>query len=78
MSVYKRGDSPFYHYDLPCQGDRFHGSTGCGKKSEAREFERRRKLEALALIAPQASAGRSGDMTLDIAAGRFWLERGQL
>lgn len=75
MSVYKRGDSPFYHYDFWLKGRRFFGSTGCGTKPEAKQYEKDRRDEAKALIASGATPSEA--LTLDDAAGRFWLERGK-
>jgi len=46
MSVYKRKQSPFYHFDFQFKGNRFHGSTGCANKREAEAFERKERDKA--------------------------------
>src|SRR5215204_6576090 len=76
MSIYKPQGSPFYHYDFQVKCRRFHGSTGCRTKSEAKDVERYRRDEAKAIVAAENSSS-AGPMTIDVAAGRFWLERGQ-
>ena len=64
MSVYRPGNSRFYHYDFHIKRRRFHGSTGCRAKAEAREVEKQRKIEATALIANECDGG---SMTIDVA-----------
>lgn len=76
MSVYKPGKSPFYHYDFQYRGQRFSGSTGCRRKSEAAEVERQEKDRVKAAFRAQ-SGHRAPAMTIDFAADRFWIERGQ-
>lgn len=74
MSVYRPKNSPFYHFDFVRGGHRFHGSTGTADRREAEAVERAEKLRA-----KDAAAGaRAGaDMTMDVAADRYWLEVGQ-
>jgi hypothetical protein len=43
MSVYKRPDSPYYHYDFQWRHSRFHGSTGETDRRKAEAFERTEK-----------------------------------
>ena len=76
MSVYKRPDSPYYHYDFQWRHSRFHGSTGETDRRKAEAFERAekervRRQSAVLGIEP-ASA-----MSFDIAADRYWIEIGQ-
>lgn len=81
MSLYKPKKSPFYHYDFWSERVRFHGSTGKTNKREAREVEATRKAQARI----EVRARRDGEaqikgelpLTLDVAAGRWWLEVGQ-
>jgi len=71
MGVYKPAKSRFWHYDFTIQGERFHGSTGQETKRSALAYERRRRSEA--------AEGRLGDaaqMPLDMAADRWWIEKG--
>jgi integrase len=72
MSVYKPAKSRFYHFDFVFEGTRVHGSSGCETRRKAEAVERK-KREDLAL-------GRLTDaaqMTLDLAVGRWWQERGR-
>lgn len=72
MSVYKPKKSPYWAYDFQLKGRRFHGSTGVESRRAAEEVERR--------IRRQAALGElddGQDMTLDQAAGRWWIEVGQ-
>ena len=72
MSVYKRDDSPYWHYDFQIKRRRFHGSTGVETKRAAEAVERR--------IREQAAKGELDDaarMPLDVAAERWWTEHGQ-
>lgn len=72
MSVYKPAKSRFYHYDFQFKGRRFHGSTGVETLRKAETFERKER-ERVALGLPA-----TGDqLTLDVAAGRWWAEVGQ-
>ena len=71
MSVYKRDDSPYWHYDFQIKRRRFHGSTGVETKRAAEAVERR--------IREQAAKGELDDaarMPLDVAAARWWDEHG--
>jgi hypothetical protein len=72
MSVYKRKGSPYYHFDFVRKGKRFHGSTGVSTLRAAEAYERK--------IREDAQAGRldeGTDLTLDMAAARWWGEHGQ-
>lgn len=75
MSVYKRPDSPYYHYDFQWRHSRFHGSTRETDRRKAEAFERtekeRVKRQAALRVEPAAS------MSFDIAADRYWMEVGQ-
>lgn len=76
MSVYKSKKSPFYSYDFQLDGHRFHGSTKAKSKRDAEAVEKEIRAKAKADLA-QAKLTGNGPLTLDIAAGRYWLERGQ-
>lgn len=67
MGVYQKGR--FYHYDFIIRGRRYFGSTGQEKRRAAETVERQRRLEAATGIGEDA-----GDMTLDLAASRYWDE----
>jgi integrase len=75
MPIYKRPDSPYYHYDFQWRHSRFHGSTGetDGRKAEA--FERAEKERVKRQAA--RGAGPAASLSFDIAADRYWLEVGQ-
>jgi integrase len=72
MSVYKPANSPYYQFDFQWRGTRFHSSTKKTDKREAQAVEKAER-ERVKHAAPVTSAG----MSLDIAAGRYWLEVGQ-
>lgn len=76
MSVYKPKHSQVYLYDFQCGGTRFHGSTGEREKRAAEEVERRERDRARAVV-KAAKLAKSGPMTMDIAAGRYWDEVGK-
>jgi integrase len=76
MSVYKHPKSPFYAYDFQLSGHRFHGSTKAKSKREAEAVERELRRKAREDL-EQAKRTGQGPLTLDVAAGRFWTERGQ-
>lgn len=75
MSIYKRPDSPYYHYDFQCRRTRFHGSTGETDRRKAEAFERAEKerVKRNAALGTEPAAS----ITFDIAADRYWLEIGQ-
>lgn len=76
MSIYKPEKSPFYHYDFQRDGRRFHGSTGTANRREAAEVERAEKAKAASVL--KAEQNRLGaPLTIDLAAGRYWIEVGQ-
>lgn len=71
MSVYRPAKSPYWHYDFQLKGRRHHGTTGVETKRAAEGIERE--------IRRKAATGELNDasmMTLDAAAGRWWVERG--
>lgn len=72
MSVYKPAKSRFYHYDFQWKGARLHGSTGCESRRKAEQFERHRREEAALGLSADAR-----ELTLDMAAGRWWEEVGR-
>lgn len=72
MSVYQRGDSPWWHYDFKYKGKRYTGSTGVETRRKAEAVERKiRQDVSLGLY------GSAAAMTLDEAAGRWWSEIGK-
>jgi len=72
MSVFKTKKSPYYQYSFDVSGVRFHGSTGETDKRRAEAIEKLAKAKAK----KNATRPRNG-MTLNAAAGRYWLEIGQ-
>ena len=81
MSVYRKAGQKFYLYDFELGGRRFYGSTGATNKRAAREIETRERERASQEIATAkaAAAELKGDapLTIDTAAGRYWIEVGQ-
>lgn len=74
MSIYsrKRKDgSTVWHFDFVIDGRRVHGSTGQATRRAAEAFEARKRKEVAtgALDRPE--------LTLDIAAGRWWADVGR-
>jgi len=72
VSIYKSPNSRFWQYDFQQKGRRFHGSTGVESKRAAEQVERDLRQQAALGMLDNASL-----MTLDIAAGRWWDEKGQ-
>lgn len=77
MSVYKPKNSPFYHYDFQCGGNRFYGTTETANRREAEALERAEKERAKAAVKAAKSAG-GGPLTIDAATARYWEEVGKL
>ncbi|CAM5771881.1 Tyrosine recombinase XerC [Labrys miyagiensis] len=76
MSVYRNtAKSPFYQYDFQWRGHRFHGSTGKKDRRAAEAWEKAEKERVKRSAA--RGADRADAMTFDIAAGRYWDEKGQ-
>ncbi|NSZ06220.1 phage integrase family protein [Agrobacterium tumefaciens] len=76
MSVYRTSKSPYYQYDFQLDGDRFHGSTKARNKREAEAIERKirdRVIEDRKRLKEDGSV----PLTVDIAVGRYWKEKGQ-
>lgn len=75
MSVYRKKNSPFYHFDFWHRGERFHGSTGTANKREAEGVERQQRDKAK--LAALESRKASVSLRLDDVAERYWQEVGQ-
>ncbi|RVU15197.1 tyrosine-type recombinase/integrase [Methylobacterium oryzihabitans] len=80
MSVYRpkkagKFTSEIYQYDFWCRGRRFHGSTGCRTKRDAERVAQRERDRARREVITLAEA-KATPMTIDVAAARFWDERG--
>jgi integrase len=67
MGVYRKGR--YWHFDFVIRGRRYFGSTGQENKRNAEAVERTRRLEAATGIGADA-----GDLTLDLAASRYYDE----
>lgn len=72
MSVYKPTKSRFYQYDFIIQGRRHHGSTGQTTRRAAERFEDRLRQDVA-----DGKLGEASQLTLDLAAGKWWTEHGQ-
>ncbi|CDZ35559.1 Prophage DLP12 integrase [Neorhizobium galegae bv. officinalis] len=76
MSVYKTAKSPYYQYDFQLDGNRFHGSTKAKNKRDAESAEREIREKALEDLKNMMKSGNV-PLTVDIAVGRYWNEKGQ-
>lgn len=76
MSVYKNKASPYYRFDFQIDGHRFHGTTKARNKRDAETVERRLKDEARRNVEVARKTGE-GPLTIDMAIGRYWTEKGQ-
>ena len=69
---YKRPESPYYQYDFKIRGVRFSGSTRKKTEREAKAFVAAEKTRRRAEI---ESAGTGPDMSINVAAARYYEER---
>jgi integrase len=76
MGIYKPKKSPFWHYDFESKRRRFLGSCKTGNKREAQQIERAKREEAAAQLKAEALTD-GAPLTIDRAAGRYWVEVGQ-
>lgn len=76
MSLVKREGSPFWYADFTVRGHRVFVSTRTANRREAEAFQRAERAQRLARIEEAERIGRE-PMTMDIAAGRYWIEAGQ-
>ncbi len=72
MTVYKTDKSRFWQYDFVIQKKRFHGSTGQTTRRAAEAYEDRQRRAAA-----EGKLGDAAQLTLDLAAGKWWAEVGQ-
>lgn len=81
MSVYRPSHTRLYLYDFQVDGRRFHGSTGKSNERDAEQVERDERAKALVEIAAaqgeDAQIKGRAPLTLDVAAGKWWIEVGQ-
>jgi integrase len=73
MSVFKRKGRKTYEYKFQIKGHPFYGNTGERTRPAAALVETRLKKEARALI----EAGKSTELTLDVAIGDYWQKKAQ-
>ncbi len=71
MSVYKRKE--IYHTEFVYKGHRVRRSTGAKTRREAEQYERRLREEIREQV---ANPSPTGQLSLDQACGKFWLEHG--
>lgn len=72
MSVYKPAKSRYFQFDFTIQGRRHHGSTGQTTRRAAERYEARLRQDAA-----DGKLGEASQLTLDLAAGKWWTEHGQ-
>ncbi|WP_210011377.1 tyrosine-type recombinase/integrase [Neorhizobium galegae] len=77
MSTYKPKNSPYYHFDFQLGGHRFHGTTGKTSRREAEKVEKDEREKARKSVEAAKNAD-GGPLTINAAADRYWLEKGQL
>lgn len=75
MSVHRKKNSPFWHFDFWISGNRFFGSTKSKNKREAEGIERSEREKAKQHLAQTKTASTS--LRLDDVSGRYWTEVGQ-
>lgn len=75
MSVYKKPNSPYYHFDFQIAGRRVHGSTGCTARRDAEKFEALERDKAKALI--KATKRSATSLAIDDVAARLWHDQAQ-
>ncbi|MET4120299.1 integrase [Bradyrhizobium sp. JR4.1] len=75
MSVYKDPRSPYYSYDFWHAGNRFHGSTKCTTKPDARKFEAAELEKAKALV--KATRRAKASLAIDDVVDRLWIDSAQ-
>lgn len=76
MPVYRPKNSPYWYAEFQLDGHRVHKFTKATTKKEVEAVEREWK-EKLRQDAKVAKITGNGPLTLNIAAGRFWTEKGQ-
>lgn len=76
MPVYKPASSPYYYAEFQLHGHRVHKSTKAKTKKEAELVERQWKAQIEEDV-KQARVTGNAPITLDIAAGHFWTDKGQ-
>lgn len=72
MSVYKPAKSRYYQFDFVIQGRRHHGSTGQTSRRAAEVYEARQRQAAA-----EGRLGEASQLTLDLAAGKWFAEHGR-
>jgi integrase len=75
MSIYKKPNSPYYHFDFQHKGHRVHGSTGCTTRREAEAFEAVEREKAKTHVKAMARSRTS--LLIDDVAARLWEQSGQ-
>jgi integrase len=65
VSLYQPKGSPYWHYDFQYKGRRYYGSSGCTKKTAAKEVEKREREKAA------LPAQGKPPITVDEAAGLY-------
>ena len=74
MSIYKKPNRPYYHFDFQHEGHRFHGSTECTTRKEAETVEAVEREKAKALV--KAMKRRARRSLIDDVAARFGIRAG--
>ncbi len=76
MSVFKsKKSAPYYWYDFQISGQRFHGSTRCTNRKDAKRVEAQERERAQVLV--KASRHAAVSLKIDDVAERYWKGRGQ-
>jgi integrase len=75
MSIYRKPNSPFYHFDFQIKRHRFHGSTERTTRKEAEAVEAAERDKAKAQVKAMALSRTS--LAIDDVAARLWEQSAQ-
>jgi integrase len=75
MSIFRKPNTPYYHFDFQHKGHRVYGSTGCTTRKEAEAFEAVERDKAKALVKAMVRSRTS--LLIDDVAARLWDQCGQ-
>lgn len=77
MSLYKRPNSPHWWTEVTVAGNRVRRSTGTASRRDAEAFERKLRDDLAAEARNRPKGTPVVVLTLDQAAGRYWIEHGR-
>lgn len=77
MSLYKRPGSPNWWTEIVVNSERFRRSTGTASRRDAETFERKLRDDLTAAARAKPKGEIVTILTLDQAAGKYWIEHGR-